>query len=57
MFRAFLFIMIPVVLLSLGIMVTTRQLGISSLYPDLFIAFVLLGGAILWFRSRAKPRQ
>jgi hypothetical protein len=55
MFRAFLFVLIPVVLVSVGTMVITRQLGLSSLYPDLFIGVLLLCGAILWFRSRAKP--
>jgi hypothetical protein len=60
MFRLFAFAMIPVLLVSLGIIVLIQRFGVAPGYPALVIFGVLTGGAVWLIRRRGrqsdKPR-
>jgi threonine/homoserine/homoserine lactone efflux protein len=54
--RAFLIIMIPVLLVAVGYIVVLRYMGIAPGYPRLVGAMVLFFGAIYWLSRRSAGK-
>jgi hypothetical protein len=55
--RAFLIILIPVLLVAIGYVVVFRFMGIAPGYPRLILAVALFFGAVYWLSRRnvGKP--
>jgi ABC-type spermidine/putrescine transport system permease subunit II len=54
MYRAFLIVMIPVILVALGYVFLLRSLGIPPGYFRLFVAVTLFFGVIWWLARKSR---
>lgn len=54
--RAFLIILIPVLLVAIGYVVVFRAMGVSPAHWKLILVVAILGGALRWLSRRAVRR-
>ena len=55
--RSFYVVMIPVLLVTLGYVLTLRHLGFAPGYPRLIIAMTVFFGLIWWLGSRTMRKS